>query len=68
MNIAELITRSLLGIATEKERQQLQAWLDAEPAHREEYARIVERLRKDLLAASVTVLVNVIVWFGTMTK
>lgn len=54
LRLPELITRCLLGIATEEERGQLRAWLDADPAHGEEYARIAERLRRDLLTAEPT--------------
>lgn len=51
LRLSELIARCLLGIATEQERGRLQAWLDADPGHEEEYARIAERMRRDLLTA-----------------
>lgn len=49
MNISELIVRHLLGTAADEEEDRLQHWLQASPEHRAEYARLVERLRADLL-------------------
>ena len=42
-DIEELIAEELLGnTLTEEERRQLEAWLEADPAHAEWYARIRE--------------------------
>lgn len=49
MNLSELITRHLLGIATDDDERRLREWLQASAEHRAEHARLLERLRADLL-------------------
>lgn len=52
--IAELIAKSLSGSATDKEKKRLQEWLQASCEHRDEYEKMVERLRTDLLSDDIS--------------
>ena len=46
--VSRLITKNLLGEASEEEKRQLQEWLEASPSHQREYAQWVKRLQHDL--------------------
>ncbi len=46
--IAELVTKIILGEASEEEKHQLQQWLEESPTHQKEYGLWMERLEKDL--------------------
>lgn len=46
--MAELITKHILGEASDDEKRRLQEWLDASPAHAREYAEWTRRLQHDL--------------------
>lgn len=46
--IARLITKNILGEASEDEKRQLEAWLEASPSHVHEYTQWIKRLEHDL--------------------
>ncbi len=47
---AELISKHLSGSANGKEEEILRKWIDEDPLHRNEYEKILRRMRQDLLA------------------